>query len=260
MLLRIKTLILVLHMVNAFTSALAQVEMNKKIIFIAPNDSLRQFKGIAYPDDTSSLLNFSASTTEDVISLFASGSGSYTANIPFAGFSLTRGTQIHLILQNTNTVNPTLNLFGTAIPIRYSDSTIIRSGVLVGGTSIRIIFDGTIFRMTQSFPEPCPPGFISVNDNYCIEKNERTATIYSTALTNCSNIGAQLCSWGEWFYACSNWPALGIVAMQGNWEFIDDSSDHTTTVGLIGVGGCSSFYTENLDAYNRNYRCCFRKY
>lgn len=260
MLLLAKKIVILLISLFIFSNLQAQVEINKSVIFNSPYDSLRQIKGLAYPADSSALVNFTSGSTETIISFYALGNGAYTANEPFSGFNLIPGTQIHLILQNTNISNPTITIAGTVYPILHADSTQIRIGSLLGGTAIRAVYDGQVFRLTQTFLQPCPPNFISINDNYCIEKNERTATIYTTALTNCSNIGAHLCSWGEWYYACSNWPALGLIGMQGNWEFIDESSDHSNTYSIVGVGGCTGFNTENLDAFNRNYRCCFRKY
>lgn len=241
-------------------AVLSQVEINKPIEFVNTDDSLRQIYNIGIPGDSSSLINFKNATSESLISIRLSGSGNYSFQKPFTGFSLVEGMQLNLLIDTTNSVStPSITFESTNYPLKFQNGDSIPVFKLENNSIARVIFNGTEFRLAQYFRNTCPPGFVSVNENYCIEINERPLTIYTNAINICNNLGGSLCSWGEWYYACSNLNNVVVFNMQGNWEFIDDASDHSDTYAVVGNPSCMNFFSENVNLFNRNFRCCYRK-
>lgn len=248
--------------VVSFTCCLfAQVEINNTLIFTNENDTLSQIENIGEITHSHDLITFENTTSEKYISLQLSGAGNYSFTKPYLDFILSDGMQFNLLIDTANTVSPTLEYLSIVYPIIFQDGSTIPALRFQNNFVVRVIFNGTEFRVLQYFRNSCPNGFISVNENYCIEINERPTTIFTSAIAICQAVGGNLCSWGEWYYACANLSGQ-VLNMTNNWEFIDDASDHNETnavIGAPGFGGCESFFSENVDLFNRNFRCCYKK-
>lgn len=105
--------------------------------------------------------------------------------------------------------------------------------------------------------DTCPPGFVSVNDEYCIEPNERPAVTWWVAVATCGSLNAHLCKWDEWYFAATNAVSLGLTNLTGAWEWVGDGAGGGTakTVGLNTIDESLS----NLPTFLNNFRCCKSK-
>lgn len=117
----------------------------------------------------------------------------------------------------------------------------------------------TLIPDTNSGIDTCPAGFVSVNDEYCIEKNERTATTWWNAIEICGNLNAHLCEIYEWYFAALNGSSLGMTNLTGNWEWIGDAAGGGTVryIGLTSIKDISTAVPYDTVYYE--FRCCKSK-
>jgi len=100
-------------------------------------------------------------------------------------------------------------------------------------------------------PSDCPPGFVVLNANVCIEQNEKaSADTWYNANRACINADYRLCSTGEWIAACEN---ATIADATGNWEWTDDSSG--TGFMTLGFDRCTRFIGQG-PTFPQYFRCC----
>ena len=129
--------------------------------------------------------------------------------------------------------------------ITYSDGTVINAGTVVSNSS-----------------GLCPDGFISVNDQYCIEANEHGSTSWYNAVKFCDSIGGRLCTWGEFYAACEK-SADGVLQlndMTNNWEWLDDGETSNNGGALkVGLNTCENRSNENVSFGEGNFRCCYSR-
>ena len=121
---------------------------------------------------------------------------------------------------------------------------------------------GNVYKVSLpavSSSDTCPPGFASVNDEYCIEKNERSATTWWNAIQICGSLNAHLCEIYEWYFAALNGSSLGMSNLTGNWEWIGDTAAGGTVryVGLTSIKDIATAIPYDTVYYE--FRCCKSK-
>jgi hypothetical protein len=99
----------------------------------------------------------------------------------------------------------------------------------------------------------CGMGFLVVpGTNYSIEINEHAASIWFDAVVLCRSLGAKLCSWEQWYYACSlGLPLNGIIS---NLEWTEDNTG-SLMVLTLGDSNCTGMASESPWSI-RGFRCC----
>lgn len=111
-----------------------------------------------------------------------------------------------------------------------------------------------------SGPRPCPAGFVSVNDEYCIEIDERVNQSWTYAAEYCIwTMDARLCTTAEWRVACTHSAELGLINMaNSNWEWTDDGNgDDNNNMTIIGHSYCSELSDNSVNEMNGySFRCC----
>jgi len=118
---------------------------------------------------------------------------------------------------------------------------------------------------TDATRDGCPSGFTSVNSEYCIQTNmlDWTSRTWFNAITACGDIsgGSHMCSWAEWYNACTRAASLGLSNMTGYWQWMDDGVSANTYARVAGSGGCTSRDNKDVDvSTNSTYtRCCYDK-
>ncbi len=99
-------------------------------------------------------------------------------------------------------------------------------------------------------PSDCPAGFVALNDNVCIEQNEKASAVWFDANRDCIDADYRLCSTGEWIAACDN----GILSdATGNWEWTDDSSGAFFLT--VGFDRCRRSIDQG-PTFPQVFRCC----
>ena len=105
----------------------------------------------------------------------------------------------------------------------------------------------------------CPAGdWSSINDEFCIEVNERAADSWWNAAKTCGDQSAHLCSWNEWYYVCQK-AGSGTINMTNDWEWTDDGqAGGAPTATIVGNGGCTASSTDSM-SNSKTFRCCFSR-
>lgn len=154
----------------------------------------------------------------------------------------------------------TINVDGLGAKRLYrTDGMFPAFGELAPGRISTIVYQDSAFFLMDRPRENCPSGFYDVNGQYCIQRNDTLSLSVFNATKWCGDRGARLCTWGEYIHACT----VHQSAMEGmfdEWEWIDDSSDHTHTGVQAGRWQCRSersfVAAENPNNYAQ-VRCCY---
>ena len=119
---------------------------------------------------------------------------------------------------------------------------------------------GNVYKVigSNSISDTCPTGFVSVNDEYCIEKNERTATTWWNAIQICGSLNAHLCEWSEWYLGAANAINLELLNVIGNREWVSEGGSGVV-VKFVGPDSITESATTNNPLDLNSFRCCKSK-
>lgn len=149
-----------------------------------------------------------------------------------------------------------INLDGLGpFPFVRPDGLSIALGQLIAGSVAEIVLVDDRFILLNAPESGCPSGFTQVNARYCIETMPPTTTgSWPWAASRCANLGGKLCTWGEYVGACM---LVGgeLANMFVEWEWIDDTSNHTHGADQVGRATCRSQRTQLFTIAARA-RCC----
>lgn len=258
-----KILLFITSLIVALSTQ-AQVTVNKSISFINSDSTKRQVVGYG-----SAKYTHNAVSAKDVIidRLKTSTSVSYSSGlitmnsaIDLSNYAIGMEITFKANFSCNDSTFISINNHGPKL-ITKDYTLALDSADIDSGMMISLIYDGTNFQLINSLKK-CPSGFVAVDNNYCIEIDERPADNIWNAILTCDLMGGNICSISEWHYACQN-TSLGLVNTQNNWEWVDHGNDHGTGGTIVGGGatGCSSQKSTNVDVTQNgsvnNYRCCF---
>lgn len=148
---------------------------------------------------------------------------------------------------------------GTAHPLVRTDGLRPAWGQLTTGRIAEVLLAGGLFTLLN-LPEPeCPPGSLSVNANFCIDEASIANQLVYQAMDRCARRGGKLCTWDEYYAACTILGAQ-LAGMFNEWEWIDDTSNHTHTADQAGRFTCTSQRSQSvlLERVGET-RCCYHK-
>jgi hypothetical protein len=142
-----------------------------------------------------------------------------------------------------------------------NDGLPVAFGQMEPGTMAEMIYADTAFFLTSRTRSDCPSGFLEVSTELCIQQVDSSLTDVFTAAVYCRQRGARLCTWDEHVLACNT---LGqqLSGQFDDWEWIDDTSDHTHTGNQAGRFTCRSHRSMSADLNSNSVgtiRCCYRK-
>lgn len=246
----------------ASVCALAQVHLDKPLRLLSPQDSLRRIDGLAYPSEPSSLITLGTAQQASTNWYAVTGgtsivqlSGSPQAN----GYA--NGMLIRWMPQTARAGTVKVNVDGQgARGVYRSDGLPVSDGQVSAGQVVEMIYMDTAFFIMGRSITDCPPGYLRVSDEFCIQKNDTLSVSIFSALEHCSARGARLCTWDEYVMACTVQGAQ-LSGLFDDWEWIDDTSDHTHTADQVGRYECRSQRSMDAAEHPNNYgvvRCCYR--
>ena len=248
----------------AFVSvcALAQVHLDKPLQLTSPQDSLRQIDALAAPSDPTSLITLGAAQQAAVNWYTVTGgtniiqlSGSPQA----AGYS--NGMLIRWMPQSAKAGSVRVNVDGLGTRSVYrSDGLQASEGQVSAGQVVEMIYMDTAFFIMGRSNTDCPTGYLRISDEFCMQQNDTLSVSIFTAIGHCFARGARLCTWDEYVMACTVQGAQ-LSGLFDDWEWIDDTSDHTHTADQVGRFGCRSQRAMDAAEHPNNYgvvRCCYR--
>ena len=252
----------------------SQVTISKDVSLTGTLDEDRQVLGVSSaPTDTAQAVNVEIIQSNYLKFSNATGNGNdISLTIPLLDYSYTEGISLYILTNNENTGNVTIEVNNLGVvPLYKNISDEIEPGEIANNQVIHVIYDGNAFQILNDLIKKCPSGFTQANKNYCIEIDERTPAIYYDAIIACGDIGAKLCSWDDWYYACQDAQiSLEINDEIGNWEWLDEGGNNistaqsaTNTTHITGETGCKDRFTGPIKLSSDGtfvslpYRCCY---
>lgn len=241
-------------------STYSQIYIDNQIKMIGSSSSDRTIENLSRPADSLDIVNIYSFRSGSTVYGTAIGNDSLTVSIvPFIG-SYKDGMTINFKTTSSNSGSVSLRINNLAYFPLVLNSKSLSPGILKAAQVVSAVFLNNNFHIISRTDPNCPTGFIEANSRYCIESDERQGTSFSNAVNICYNLNARLCNWGEWYYACQK-TSLGLSNMTNNWEYLDDTSDHTHTVTVAGYPDCAKTMGLGTIGLTSPYtfRCCFSK-
>ena len=252
-----------LHSIAAWVFAMilvGQVHVDKPIILTGNTPTSRQFEGI---DPTVIPAEAQSATVEqsNAHRLALAGAGPvWSGAITGLDGAPTAGTNIVVVppaAPGSGVVYLSVNGAGP-FAVLTRPGTPLLAETLNGMTPLSLVFDGADFHLMNGgahLLRDCPPGMLAVTRQFCVEQDERPPVSFYEAARICALDNKRLCSWGEWYDACQRRVELGLLNMNNNWEYVDDTANEDLSVRIVGpsCGQCGAWYVSNP---YQAYRCC----
>ena len=246
--------------------AWSQVRVDRPIELTGSGNTDRQVSGLHDGVATGDALN--ARTLQRGTYLFAdvTGGSAWQANIQPAITQPQTGLCLLLRSADANAGPVTLSVNGSPpiAVVKDGGQQLVAGDIGPGGT-VGLTYDGTAFQLVSARRmdrKPCPAGTVQVNELYCIEAQDRDTTSFDLAAVICGEQGMRMCSWGQWYAACTHASELGLENMSGDWEWTNSAANADLSVRIVGASSCSQAGIAlgwGEDAVARHYRCCFSR-
>ena len=242
--------------------AAAQVHLDKPLNLTAAQDSLRRIEGLASPLDATSLITLD--NAQQAASNWYTVTGGTTvtqlAGSPPAQ-AYANGMLIRWIPLAAKSGNVKVNVDGLGTRAVYrTDGLPATEGQVAVAKAVEMIYVDTAFFIMGRSITDCPSGFVRISDEFCIQQNDTLSVSIFTAISHCYARGARLCTWDEYTMACTAYGAQ-LSGLFDDWEWIDDTSDHTHTVDQVARYSCNGNRAVNAVEAPASFgvvRCCYR--
>ncbi|MCB0764751.1 MAG: hypothetical protein KDB84_08610 [Flavobacteriales bacterium] len=254
---------------TAFTCMLpqllgAQVRVDGGIRLVGQDPSDRRVSGLAPSTNAADALSAGVEQA-GTYRLANSVSGSdWTMEVAGLDGAPDLGTQLVVRAPGTvpGPVAITINGHGP-YPVTYGPDEALDGASVTAGAIFSVVFDGSAFQVLNGpvhSLRDCPTGMVAMNDGLCIDQVEHPAgnRDFFAAIELCADQGRRLCSWGEWYVACVNGPALGVQAMTGNWEWTNDAGNSDGQARWVGNSSCTTAGVSATTVTTR-FRCCYSR-
>jgi hypothetical protein len=240
-----------------------QVQVDQPVRLVGATPAQRQLHGLAAPQQEDALARLADLRLGTVQFALVSGTPNAIAlecAPPVTAYGA--GLLLRFVPVNSNTSTVTLSADGLAVlPLLRPDGAPLPVGALRSGQPTMAQWVDTAFVLLGRAPEDCPAGYMSVNDAYCFSIEQTTYGSFFSAIQECMDKGARLCTWDEYLHACTVLQGQ-VNGLFDDWEWIDDTSDHTHTGNQAGRWNCTDQRSEGATELTNDFgraRCCYRK-
>lgn len=238
----------------------AQIDLNKAVVL----DGGHHVSGLAVPVSGDQALTAASLQAAGYLYCTASGTNQLSAALLPAPDALVAGLSIHILTSNTNSGAATLDLNGFGPKDIVKDGTLpLDSADVIQNSIVHLVYDGSAFQLINGAfrqRKACPNGFAEVSTQYCIEVDERPAMDFPDAAEVCGNLGGTICSWAEFYYACTKDTVLGLNDMVGDYEWTNSLANADSYLRVAGWNNCRSAGTSlSVAGTPRTFRCCYRR-
>lgn len=244
-------------------AAVAQWDVPVPVVLSGAAAADRQVKDLALPVSTDHGASAASVRSQSTTHAMAQGTDALTAGFTPALAAYSAGQLLSLTPSAANTGPATLNVDGLgAVPILKFTTAPLDSADLRPGIPVLMVFDGAAFQLLSQTGIACPPGFLEVNREVCVEAVPYGPASWYNAVSQCSLRGLRLCGWADWFRGCSM-PG-GFVNSIVEYEWVDSAANDNNHGKRVGL----ETGTTNPDCYGggtalplglNNFRCCYNK-
>lgn len=240
-------------------AAYAQLEVTGPVTFTGP-DGQRTIDGLGAPTSQHAAITVEASLIGTNTWAEAVINGTELTLTPMAPLPEPgNGTLLRFIAPADLRGPSTLLCAGSqALPLRRPDGLPPANGQIIQGALVEVVLAGDAWMITNRAEVGCPPGTVALGDRTCIERADQGNTLWFPAADRCTNLGGRLCSWDEFYIACTQY-ADQMTGLFNAWEWIDDSSNHANSAVQVGFQNCTAQRWANPNNVTLgNTRCCFK--
>jgi hypothetical protein len=142
------------------------------------------------------------------------------------------------------------------LPLLHADGTEASGRDLPEGKMLELITTTDACILQGMGVLTCPPGTIRVNSSTCVDVSAVTGMTFYEGATHCARQGGKLCSWDDHIAACLR-VGQSLSGLFDDWEWINDTSNHTHTVDQAGRTTCLSQRSAGPNLVGGT-RCCYR--
>jgi hypothetical protein len=248
----------ILFMVVVRTAA-AQWTVPAPIVMDGPEATDRRVTGLAVPQDQDHGANLDAERYNTVRSGMAEGIDALTVDLYPALDAYRPGLRLTLIASATNEGDVTVDVNGLgSVPVRKDVVLPLDSADLRTGVPFDLVYDGSVFHVTNQVHPSCPSGFIPVGREVCVETAPHAASGWYAAARQCTAQGHRLCSFAEWMAACLM--PNGIFPSVMDYEWVDSAANSLNYAKLMGnsdvLGLDCRAGSHRIPTGSAMYRCC----
>ncbi|MCU0318897.1 MAG: hypothetical protein MUE88_02300 [Flavobacteriales bacterium] len=145
-----------------------------------------------------------------------------------------------------------------ALPLLRPDGLRPVRGQLTAGRIIEVMKADGRFVLLNAPERGCPAGSLAAHERLCMDVTPVPSTLFHDAVRICGERGGKLCAWDEYIAACTLLQSQ-LNGLFVDWEWIDESSNHTHGADQAGRFTCASQRNQGvLDERLGGVRCCYR--
>jgi hypothetical protein len=238
---------------------MAQVRVDKPLVFTSSDSTQRQIDGLAPPAGESDLIDLGTARSGSVqLAQVGGTAAAITLAMDPPATAYADGLLVRFIPTVASSASVTLNVNGLgARKLLRPDLLPIALGQLVPGQAVEAQFADSVFILLGRAESGCPGGYLPVNDHFCVQQADVHNQTWFQGVRYCHDRGARLCTWDEYYQACTVQGA-NMTGMFDDWEWFDDTADHTHTAVQGGRYQCKSERSIGaVDAEVHTTRCCY---
>lgn len=236
----------------------AQMEIDKAVQFTGPSD-LRGIDGLDRPTVGSSAVTVEASLVGTASWAEASISGQQVTLTPVVPMDSYRdGTLLRFVAPADLHGPITLGCDELpAVPLTRPDGLPPARGQVIPGAVVEVLYANDTWILLGLTGIGCPPGTVAIGERLCMERASQPNLLWFPAADRCNDLGGRLCSWDEFYVACTQYGSE-FTNMLSAWEWLDDSSNHANSAVQVGMSTCTAerWANPNNVTLGRS-RCCF---
>lgn len=239
-------------------SLMGQVQIDMPLHLTGPDGS-RQVEQLAPPAQENALITvgYATSGTASWAQATSAGSTIHLAMAP-AGEGYRDGLLIRFAAPASFPHAASIQVDGAAtVPLILPDGLPVDASRITPGTVCEVVYTAPHFILTAPAIRQCPQGSLPMGERLCIDQAEGPVQSFYTSVDHCNERRGRLCTWAEYHTACA---ALEneLTGLFNNWEWVDDTANHTHTMGQVGRNTCMSQRSANMAVNNHGaVRCCY---
>ena len=242
----------------------AQVRSDGRVVLTGDSAADRRVMQLADPDSPEDALNARSLLYSGYAFASVPGGNVWNVSLVPASDTVMAGMKLRVLCATANTGPVTITVDGQGpYAVQRAGGLPLLANTIQAGEIAVLLFNGSVFQLVRAerrARSACPAGQVMVNEQYCIEIQERDTLDFYQASAVCGALNARLCTWMEWYYACNNATTIGVTGMVGNWEWTNNTANGDQLARVVGQSTCTQAATSPTTAGpKRNFRCCYRR-